>query len=428
MTLLLKLVLMLLTGLLATQFPAGGVHAGEIDLWGTPLRWSGYGTLGYSGDNDDRLTLIRELSQEPRNGFSTGSSWRPDTRLGLHLDYHPTASTELVAQAVLRDQATQNTNTILELAYAGVALGPHWRIRGGRVGFDPFLMSDYRNLGFAYVWTRPPPEYYSWMPIFSVDGLDVIAEITDGDGGLWRMRGQAGISTPMLVIGNQAFTVQVRDLYGLSLTRETFLWRLKLGYTQYRTTNDPPTLAPLITGLGQVAAGAPPGIADEAQLLREQIQIDGARQDFLSFGGVYDDGSWITQFEIGRVGANRDILMSSEMGYLMLGHRVGHWTPFVTGAFANRSRALRAPVNDWDAIGLGGLQDVAISVANSTYSDQRSLTLGLRWDLHPSAALTAQVARVEIKPDGYALWWRQPQINSERTLVTTFGLALDFLF
>ena len=162
-------------------------------------RLSGYGTLAYAMDDQDDLAPMRDLSQRPQDNFATGNSWRLDSRLGLQVDhpFHPQA--EWVAQFMLRDQIEQDLGSVVELAYLGLMPRPDLDVRLGRLGFDVFLMSDHRNLGYAYTWVRPPQEFHSWIPVFSVDGLDAAYSFHIGDA-RWRIKAQAGVSQPTLPI------------------------------------------------------------------------------------------------------------------------------------------------------------------------------------------------------------------------------------
>ena len=45
-------------------------------------------------------------------------------------------------------------------------------MRVGRVGLPVFMISDYRNVGYANTMLRPPAEMYSQVPINSIDGVD----------------------------------------------------------------------------------------------------------------------------------------------------------------------------------------------------------------------------------------------------------------
>ena len=63
--------------------------------------------------------------------------------------------------------------------------------RVGRINFDAFLMSDHRHVGYAYPWVRPPSEFYAWIPIFSMDGIDAAYNFQSKDA-RWRIKAQAG--------------------------------------------------------------------------------------------------------------------------------------------------------------------------------------------------------------------------------------------
>jgi hypothetical protein len=44
-------------------------------------------------------------------------------------------------------------------------------VRVGRTDLDVFLLTDSRNIGFAYPWVRPPIELYDLVPVTNSDGI-----------------------------------------------------------------------------------------------------------------------------------------------------------------------------------------------------------------------------------------------------------------
>jgi hypothetical protein len=226
-------------------------HADENNT----LRLSGFGTLGYVRDDRHDMAALRDLSQKPKDGFETGPSWLLDSRLGVQLEYRISPSAELVGQAVLRDRAEPDFNNAIELAYLGLKPHPQVDVRVGRVGYDAFLMSDHRNVGYAYSWVRPPTEFYGWIPIFSVDGLDVTYRIDAGEA-RWRIKAQAGATRLNIPMGSAVFNFVSNNLWSLSAARLSEQWRIKAAYSEFSIDSEVSSLAPLHSGLAQIAAAA----------------------------------------------------------------------------------------------------------------------------------------------------------------------------
>lgn len=393
----------------------------------SPWRISGYGTLSYSADDRGDLAAIRDISQRPVDYQKTGPSWRLDSRLGVQLTYRFTPQVEGVIQAVARDQLSNSIGNSIDLAYLDFQLNPGNTLRLGRIGYGPFLMSDHRNLGYAYPWVRPPREFYSWIPIYSFDGGELSHDIFHGDA-RWRLRAQFGRSGFDIPMGRENFDFKVDNLWSLSVSHQAGPWRFKTGISGFRSIVEAAPLAGLHTGLDQLAALAIPGISHEAATLRREISFKGARIRYYTLGAAYDDGRWIAQAELGYSDSSRTIAPSSRTAYMAIGRRFGDLTPYLLLSASRPDKSKLGAEHDWAVINQAGTQAVAYSVANSTRQDQETLSLGTRWDFDSRAALKLQWDHSRIHPQGYALWFRSPQTNARDSKVNLFTVSLDFVF
>lgn len=401
--------------------------AAEEDSEISPWRISGYGTLSHSWDDRGDLAAIRDFTQRPAQLQHTGPTWRMDTRLGIQLAYRFTPQLEAVVQAVARDQIKTSLGSTVDLAYLDIQLAADKALRLGRIGYAPFLMSDHRNLGYAYPWVRPPREFYSWIPIFSFDGGEFSHDIFQGDA-RWRFRAQFGRSGFDIPMGQAAFDFQAADLWSLSLSRQAGPWRLQAGLSGFRSTAEAAPLADLHAGLDQLAALNLPGISDEAAQLRGETAFRNARIRYFTLGAAYDDGQWLAQAELGYSATNKAIAPSSRTGYVALARRLGEFTPYAMFSISRPDKSALTPINDWGGIGQAAFQQTVYHVANSTRQDQETLSLGSRWDFNSQAALKVQWDHSRIHPLGYALWFRSPETNARASSVNLFTVSLDFVF
>lgn len=406
---------------------AGPAGAGDVDGEVSPLRLSGYGTLSYSGDDRGDLAAIRDFTQRPADGQRTGPGWRLDSRLGVHLAYRFTPQVEGVFQAVVRDQITRSLDSSVDLAHLDIQLNPANALRLGRIGYAPFLMSDHRNLGYAYPWVRPPREFYSWIPIFSLDGGELTHDIFQGDA-RWRLRAQLGRSAFDIPMGDADFAFQADRLWSLSLAHQAGPWRLQAGLSGFRSAAEAAPLAALHGGLSQIGGLGLPGISAEATALRHATAFKGTQLRYYTLGAAYDDGQWLAQGEVGYSTTDHAIAPASRTAYLALGHRFGDLTPYALFSISRPDKAPLGPRSDWSAIGQAAFQNTAYFVANSTRQDQETLSLGTRWDFDSRAALKLQWDHSRIHPQGYALWFRSPATNSRASSANLFTVSLDFVF
>lgn len=397
------------------------------DAQPSPVRISGYGTLAYSWDNNPQLAPIRDITQRPQDDFSTGETWRLDSRIGVQASYQHSPQVGALAQLVLRDQTKQEFNDLVELAYLDVQPSEHLRLRVGRIGYDAFLMSDHRNLGYAYAWVRPPTEFYGWIPIFSLDGADLTHE-WNADDARWRIRAQAGVSKLWIPMGDANFHFKGDSLWSLSVQREEGSWRLKAGLSGFVSGAEVQSLEPLYAGLDQVAAVPVPGIADEATTLRNEMRFGDVRLRYATLGLAYDDGTWLVQTELGRTWTQSAMTAPGWNGYGVVGRRIQAWTPYVMLSASRPQDNVLAPLNDWSVIGQRPFQATAYRVVNSSRADQTTLAVGARWDIHPRAAMKFQWENTRIEPMGYAQWFRSSGVFEHGSQVNLFTVGIDFLF
>ena len=399
----------------------------------SPLRFSGYGTLSWSVDDNDHLAPVRDYSEPVPHGYASRQTLLLDSRIGGQATYLISSKTEAVVQLNVREQLAKGLGPAIELAYLDYQLAPDLKVRVGRVGYNGFLLSDQRNIGYAITWVRPPIDFYGWVPVFSVNGLDATLDLPQGNA-RWRIRAQAGTTYSQLGLpaptGETVFNYRMNDLRSLSVMGDAGSWRWKATYSEGHIAHEAAALIPLQADLDQVAAAGIPGVSAEAGNLRQQDTFRDARQRLVTLGAAYDDGTWIGQAELGHLSTTTVITPSGPSGYLVLGRRIEAYTPYVMAAFAKPDKAVLAPVpgNDWSAYGLAELQTTAYAAAALTRVDQTTLSAGVRRDFDHRTALKLQWDHTTIQPYGYGLWVYAPAIYATRSQVNLLTASLDFVF
>lgn len=395
------------------------------------LRLSGYGTLGYVQDDRNDIVAIRDVSQRPHGDLGR-ASWKRDSRLGLQAEYKVNATIDLVGQAVFRDQVSPTLDHTIELAYVAFKPTAQFDFRIGRMGYDAFLMSDTRNVGYAYPWVRPFTEYYGWIPLFSVDGIDG-AYVIPLDNAQWRLKAQIGQSRTGIPIGNDKLDFKGDDVLNLTVSRQSGPWQIKAGYSRFTSANEASAvgLIDLQNGLGEIAkatAGAMPAISAEANDLRKNLSFKNSQITYATLGAAYNDGTWLIQGELARTTSENKLIPHGSMGYGVVGYRLGDWMPFLAFSASRPGKALRGADKDWSLIGQAATQATALTVLNSTRMDQQTLSLGTRWDFHNQAALKLQWDSSRIKAQGYGLVFKDPALERRSSHMNQLTLTLDFIF
>ncbi len=390
------------SGAFAEDFKTGG----DVSL-------GGFGTLGLTHNSTDKAEFIRDILQ-PR-GVAGGWSGDVDSRIGLQFDMR--ASDELVGAVQVVSYYNHEGSYFPELAWAfiGYSPAPGFRVRAGRLGWDVYMLSDSRNVGYSYLWVRPPVDHFGPLQISHIDGADGVLKHEQG-GAIWSLKVYGGradqvIPTPP----GEDYDVSGAQLLGANLDYQKDAWHFRAGYSSFRLRNELPAFVPLLAGLR--ATGIP-----EAGAIASDMSLAGKTLEIVTAGAVYESGAWLSQLMFNRVISDTLAYPQKDSAYFLLGYRTGQWTPFLTLSGA-RSKVTRR------ATGLPTPNplDAAVSASLAlTQSRQRTQSVGVRYDFMRNADLKVQLDRVRVS-DNAAFLWRnaQPDWNGRATV---FGVTLDFVF
>ncbi|WP_139786745.1 hypothetical protein [Desulfamplus magnetovallimortis] len=398
----------------------------------TGFKLNGYCTLSASIDNRSDMTPLRNVSQDFDDPFQTNFITNLDSRLGLQGHYRFSSKLDFVGQTVLRKQTEINFDNSIELAYFAFSPTPELEFRAGRTGYDAFFMSDNRHLGYGYPWVRPPVEYYGWLPLFNVDGMDGTFRVNWGES-QWQLRLQIGQSTFSIEPDDTLYNIKLRDIYTVSMSRCSGPLFLKAGYSTYYIPEDFSLFVPIQNGLNQVAGSVQnifPDINNEATYLAQNLSFKDARMSYLSIGASYDDGNWIAQAEVARASTTADVFTNGLMGYLALGYRIGDWIPFSIYSASRAGNEVSRQIEDWSVLDQDAveLQFISNAMMNMFRTDQTTFSFGIRWDFHIQAALKLQCDLVSIHAYGHGLWVKDVNLADRDVRVKIGTLSLDFIF
>jgi len=168
--------LLLFTSLSLPNLVFAADPTSEVDHW----RFTTFGTLGISHTQGDDLLARRDLSQP--ESFNGDWSWKLDSLVGGQLNADLTDTISLVVQGVYKSRPKQSLDRTIERAFIGWQATPDLSFHAGRLGLDFYMLSDYRDVGFAYLWMRPPAEFYGPVYLQGIDGADVVFRHAVGNG------------------------------------------------------------------------------------------------------------------------------------------------------------------------------------------------------------------------------------------------------
>ena len=409
----------ILASLLAFPLLAPTVQAQD-----NPLKISGFGTLAVTRADDARAEFVRPNQVNgSADNFRTGI----DSNLGLQADYAVNSWLSLTAQGLVRQDAEEHYGAELSWAFAKFRISDDLNVRLGRIGLPVFMISDYRNVGYANTMLRPPAEVYSQVPFNSVDGADVTWRHDIGNTSLTSQLAIGAIKTPLA--GD--LHVRGKDMLALNVVAENGPFTLRVGHARTKVTvDDSASLNNLVGALRAAGAGYR---LPQLGLLATQIEAKGNKGTFSSIGLGVDWNNFVLQTEFAKRKTDTYINDTSSW-YLMGGYRIGKFLPYYTRAKLKIDGAIENTVPascpaGYPAACTPTLQQLGTGVLRLPYTgvgqgEQTTDTIGVRWDFAQSMALKVQVDR--IKPTGNGLFVNaQPGFSGP---VTVGAVALDVVF
>jgi hypothetical protein len=389
------------------------------------VRISGFGTGALTWTNTDQAEFGRPNQ-------STGTRKHPitgvDSNLGLQADIGINSWLSFTGQGLVRRDAEPQFGAELSWAFAKVKVNDNFSFRVGRTAMPTFMISDYRNVGYANNFLRAPVEMYTQIPYSNFDGIDATYQRSFGD---TTITGNIGYGVTEAAVAG-GVTGKGKDVLALNVTAEHGPFTLRVGRVTAKITVEGSTsLAGLLGGLRAAGAGY-----KFPQLITMADQLDPKERDgsFTSVGLGMDWKNIVVQSEFAKR-KNDSYVNDTTSWYVMGGYRFGKVLPYFIqsklsidgfpvnvvptacpagypAACTPTMAALRAGANKVPYYGLG-------------QGAQTTSSIGVRWDFHNSMALKAQFDRV--KPDIGSGLLLNPAPGFKKP-VTVGAVALDFVF
>jgi len=388
--------------------------ANALDLANDRFRISGFGTLGLTHAGTKQLGFRKDVTKEAQFG---GLLARIDSVLGVQLDAKILNHLSATIQVVAKDRVNNSVNKFLEWAYLRYQVTPRFVIRGGRMGVDWFMLSDHQNVGFAYLWTHPIPEFYAPAIFSHFDGVDLKYTHPLATGQLeFKIYGGHSGTDGSANGGN--FAMRLSPIIGANIVYESEHWKTRVSFVSTRFDKLKSGLNPFIEIFNDIPASAWP----EAKKIRNQLDDTGDRLNYVSLGVGYDNNIWQIQSEAAFFSSN---LLN---GYISIGRRFGPFTLYTTGATVQsvhkKIRVSSPPVADPD---LERLRLTAQEILQGGRFHQNTLSVGMRWDVHPKIALKAQWDHTWAKRNGARLFIQREPLESS-VEIDAFSINLNFIF
>ena len=414
--------------LLVAAAPAA--NAADDELPRVSLR--GFGTLGAVHSSERNADFVSGFFQPNGAGATRRWAHTVDSRLGAQLDAKFSDKLTAVVQLVAQGQHDNSYTPGLEWANVKYDFTPDFYVRAGRTVTTQYMLSESRLVGYANPWVRPPQEVYGLVPLTNKDGVDAAYRLHFGDV-TSTLRASYGFTDKKLPNGGR---VKARDIVDLSSSAEYGPASLRVSYSTGRVDLTYGPLDQLDAALANFGSTAGAfgftGAASQASALRQKYRFADEPISLLAVGAMYDKDEWVLMAEWAKFGGH-SVLADSKAWYVTAGYRIREFTPHVTVARLTAERSSEpgiatAGLPPGLAAGAaainGGLGQV---VAGTTFA-QRSIALGVRWDVARNTALKVQYDRLKLDADSSGrLLNVQPNFQRGGT-VNVFSVAVDFVF
>lgn len=410
----------------------------------TQLNFSGFGTLATTHSNS-RMADYRGSIMQP-NGAGISSPWAfgVDTKAGAQVLANWGGGWSGAAQVVADHRYDNSYKPQFEWANLKYQFSSNWYARAGRVVAPVFMVSDYRNVGYAQTAVRQPYDVYEMNPLTHIDGGDVGAQYDVAGGVLsaqltvGKIKDYAAITTPEFrASDNFAYISGPVKLFNVAYERNGATYRA--GYGKYRFGVSSNIAAFNMYDVGLKAYQTAVSDYDS------NLKLQRADYSMWTFGYAYDAGAWLVQTEYAK-NSERNLLVPGQAAwYLLGGYRLGKFTPYASfSKIVAKPQSLQRP----DATRCGTVPGCAFGTLVMTTVDngvavareQSTIAIGARYDFYRNLAFKAQFEHV-YKPamNGpnrglFVNEYRDLSVSPKSTFLTQshsvnlLTLALDFVF
>ncbi|HSC68459.1 MAG TPA: hypothetical protein VLC79_12255 [Cellvibrio sp.] len=390
--------------------------------------FSGFGTLGLAFNDNADLVFRRDVTQND-GAYNDSTSWITDSLVGVQWQGRWSPEWETTLQLVAKDRFKNTLENSIEWAFIRYRPIDGFDVRVGRMGADVFMLSEYRQVGYAMPWVRPPHDYYGIASLYNFDGIDINRRWVVGDAML-NIKGFFGNSDEEYPTGYQSEsgTKFDFDLLGLTTSLDWNYWKLRYTYAQVTVNSDQGfelrSALQQLTGVWPAAAEVIPA-----------LQTRDKKFDYSQVGFNFDNNTWWVQSEFVRLRSEVGLVSDGEHFYASAGRRFGNLGFYLLGGYAeprgeiaelSAPAGLPAPL----ATQLNMIASATERSLNGVRIKQHSYGLGTRWDFASKMALKFQIEQFAIDQTGTNLWLRLDNTAevTEDQQATLVSMALDVLF
>lgn len=355
---------------------------------------------------------------------SVQSKWlmQYQSRFGLQVSANVNPDVSMTGQLLALPRQVfgsgQDFSVFADWAYIKYRFNDNVSMRVGRVKLPSFLISDYYEVGYAYPWLRPPLEMYSANPMTGLNGFDFLIRKNFGDYGL--------LVQPFYGSNSQDTTVPAAVMSWAPLC-STFTSGGP-PYAVGATTCPAGTIKTVpfsVSGLRGINLSLSSDIFTvraswfKTRVYQSDFGVSGDQGGFSSVGFTMDWKNIVVYTEgFIRIveGAANVAFPNQEGGYATIGYRFGKFLPhFTYGWIGDHNNPATVTT--------------AMGVVPSAPLKEKSMALGLRYELGRGAALKLDVTRLTPDQGTTGLLVADPNTGPNASdSIYIYGAGVDVVF
>ncbi|CAH9053807.1 hypothetical protein PSECIP111951_02401 [Pseudoalteromonas holothuriae] len=360
--------------------------------YGADLRINGFASIVAGSASDDNMAVF---------GYEDEVSFSNESMFAIQVSSDLGDGLSATAQIVSRGRDDYDAK--FEWAYVSYDINDSLRISAGKMRLPLFRYSDFIEVGYAYRWIRPPQSVYNFA--FSTPtGLSLLHNTQIGD---WDSTAQAvygRFEGDFIAVTGQD-RGKLNDILGFNWTMTRDWLTLRASYVMAETTISLDNSAQL-TGLANALQQF--GIQDEYN----KLLINEDDGTFIGVGFAIDYNNFLLDGEYTEIEVDNSLLAEQSQYYISVGYRLNDWTVHLTyesnddehptSRFNQVPETITAANGEQIRVSTDStnpnaplIKDAMNNALRTAHNDTNTVSVGARYDFHPSAALKVEWSRLD---------------------------------
>jgi len=310
-----------------------------------------------------------KTSGDSARGYNNDDvKFQPDSVAGVQVTARVNDEMSATVQLVGRYE-DDDSQVDMEWAYINYNLTDELTVQAGRFRPAVYLYSSTLDVGYSYLWISTPSEIYGQVPMTYTDGVNLLYSYTfDNDISLSASAFYSNVNLDLNIGGSTEFDVNAFTGGEVSISNDYF--RLRAGYVEASMDAD-------LSSIG-IDSSSP-----------NALQIEETDAYFASVGLTidYEDILFIGEYAVRNI-EDSILVEDTDAYYATLGYRIGKFTPHVTYAEIETDYKV-------SSTGVAPLDGAINGARSSQATDSETITIGLRYDINPYAALKFEYSNIE---------------------------------